>query len=155
MSYHGKYGPVGYTFAADNYCPECAVRTLRRRQVPKLNPTDDEKILSPTTALSDRGPRNACSCTECRLDRMAARLGIDRMDERSYDSGDFPKTIPYHNDLHAECGPQYYGYGPEDPEWQLPYCGATCGQCHEVIDGQSQLSGADACPAYLQRMESA
>jgi hypothetical protein len=130
MMSHVAYSPVGYIYRADNYCLDCIATVVAGR----------------------RGTRPGhCNCAECRLDRIAEQRGIDRYDERSFDSGDFPKAIPYHNDLHAECGPEGYGYGPEDPEWQEQYCNATCAKCGDVIDGCSQLSGPDLCPAFEYR----
>lgn len=146
---HEAYSPVGYDFRADHYCLDC---------IPKVAAKPNERYRSPFGGAEvvirnggdGRSPRG-CNCTECRLDRMAKARGIDRMDERSFDSGDFPKAIPYHNDLHCECGPQHYGYEQGDPEWDLPYCGATCARCHEVIDGTSRLDGPDQCPAFANR----
>jgi hypothetical protein len=83
---------------------------------------------------------------------MATARGIDRYDEYSFDSDDFPKHIPYHNDLHCECGPEGYGYGPDDPEWQQQYCNAVCARCHDVIDGTSRLDRPDLCPVYDERI---
>lgn len=141
MSYHGQYGPVGYTYNADNYCESCICGVIRKAY-----------NLRPGTGQAVKG----CNCTECILDRLAKLvLHGDRYDEMTFDSGEFPKTIPYHNDIHAECGPAGYGYGPSDPEWRMPYCNAVCGNvtCHEVIDGTSHLYGPDTCPAYEQRKE--
>jgi hypothetical protein len=59
---------VGYTFNADQYHPWCIAE--------KLAPE----------ATTEYG-------NEVALDRLAAELGIDRNDEQSYDSGDFPKVI--------------------------------------------------------------
>lgn len=126
---HEAYSPVGYIYRAEQYCLECICDVVG----------------------TDGIVRNACGCEECRLDRMAITRGIDRYDEWSYDSDDFPKSIPYHNDLHAECGPESYGYGPDDPEWDLQYCGAYCAKCHEVIDGVSHIDGPDTCPVYDNR----
>ena len=139
MSYHGVYGPVGYIYNADQYCEECIVKIIRKRY-----------RLHHSSGIAPRG----CNCTECVLERIARHLELDYLDERSYDSGAFPKSIPYHNDLHAECGPQHYGYGPDDPEWDMPYCGACCGQCHEVIDGTSTFTNgqySNECPVYVNK----
>lgn len=133
---HTAYSPVGYTYSADQYCLDCTVIEVRRAF--KLN------------GNAGRRP-SACNCPECVLDRLARTVGVDRYDEGSYDSGHFPKSIPYHNDLHCECGPEGYGYGPGDPEWQLEYCNSRCGECHEVIDGVSKIGASDVCPAYDNR----
>lgn len=82
---------------------------------------------------------------------MAEARNINRQDEYSFDSDNFPKAIPYHNDIHSECGPEGYGYGPTDPEFQKQYCNATCGKCHAVIDGVSKLDGPDVCPVFDNR----
>ena len=123
-----QYAPVGYIYNADQYCLDCIA-----------------EMFGP-------GPNGSCAGVECTLDYAAREKGItDRYDESSYHSGDFPKSIPYFNDLHEECGPEHYGYGPEDPEWEMQYCGATCGHCHEVIDGSSKLGGPDVCPVFDNR----
>lgn len=135
---HEAYQPVGYAYQADNYCLGCIVLVIRK----------------PGKGNGGNGTsRTGCNCTECRLDRIAKARGIDRYDESSFDSGDFPKAIPYHNDLHAECGPEAYGYGPDDPEWRQPYCDATCAKCHAVIDGTVTFDGTEECPAYNHRKQ--
>lgn len=61
---------VGYTYAADNYCPDCirdSFVTLSGWEVGRT--------------------------TEELLDHAADIRGIDRADEGSFDSGDFPKVI--------------------------------------------------------------
>ena len=139
MSYHGTYGPVGYTYNADQYCEDCIVKLIRKRY--KLHANAGRAV-------------KGCNCTECVLERIGGRVGIYYPDERAYDSGDFPKSIPYHNDLHAECGPAFYGYEPGVPEWDMPYCGSVCGQCHEVIDGTSTfINGqyANECPVHVNK----
>lgn len=132
---HEAYSPVGYSYNADNYCLDCICNVVG----------------------TDGIVRNRCGCTECRLDRQAINRNIDRYDEQSFDSGDFPKSIAYHNDIHYECGPEAYGYGPEDPEWREQYCGATCARCHAVIDGTEYNDGEGhwetVCPVWLQRKE--
>jgi hypothetical protein len=81
---------------------------------------------------------------------MAAARGINRMDERTFDSGDFPKHIPYHNDIHSECGPDHYQDEDHPSEWS---CYARCGKCHKVIDGTSNSSGPDTCPSMPEPAE--
>jgi hypothetical protein len=61
-------GIVGYTYNAEQYHPHCLIRTF----------TDGEY-----------------DTAEGVLDRAAIKLGIDRTNEHSYDSGDFPKVIFY------------------------------------------------------------
>ena len=63
---------VGYTYQADTLCDVCVVDALR-----------------------GRGPfvTNPLMHTEDALDVIARDEGVDRQDERSFDSGDFPKVI--------------------------------------------------------------
>ena len=63
---------VGYTYQAENLCTGCT-RTLAMR----WGGFDD----------------GAATSTEALLDRLAGVVGVDRYDERSYDSDDFPKVI--------------------------------------------------------------
>ena len=60
---------VGYTFNADTYCPGCI-----------------EGALCDNRFSADHEPEES-------LDLIAAERGIDRMDESSFDSDDFPKVI--------------------------------------------------------------
>jgi hypothetical protein len=62
---------VGYTYKADIFCPECI-----------LNEANDTGI-----AHDDE------YAVEFELDGLAKIKGVDRYDERSFDSGDFPKVI--------------------------------------------------------------
>lgn len=146
---HEAYSPVGYSYNADNYCLDCIPKVAAIPNTYGLDEQGRKQILVNNGGYGYK--RGECNCTEHRLDRMAAARNIDRMDESSFDSGDFPKSIAYHNDLHAECGPESYGYGPEYPEWQLEYCNARCGRCHEVIDGTVTFDGTEVCPAFAHR----
>lgn len=136
---HEMYGPVGYIYQGDQYCLDC---------IPSVVAWNYR-----TTYIQADG----CNCAECVLDRIADDRGINPYDERSFDSGDFPKAISYFNDIHAECGPEGYGYGPDDPEWREQYCNATCGKCHAVIDGTVLFDGEGhwevKCPVWLNRKE--
>ena len=58
---------VGYSFRADIYCPEHIVPALGRGTMPAY-------------------------AAEEELDAIAAETGIDRGDESSFDSDDFPKV---------------------------------------------------------------
>lgn len=86
---------IAYAYRADEYCPRCIVRAL---------PTGEGEAYDGWALAS--GVRMT---TEENLSEIAAAFGIDRMDERSFDSGDFPKVIfadsetdsPYHC---AVCG---------------------------------------------------
>lgn len=66
---------VGYTFNADLYCPACVVDQVADAHAGKLRDGD-----------ADGDPERA-------LARIARRLGIDRQDEHTFDSGDFPKVV--------------------------------------------------------------
>jgi cytochrome c556 len=61
---------VGYTYCADIYCPRC--------MVVETNPTADPEHWESFEAM---------------LDASAYAAGIDRYNEATYDSGDFPKVI--------------------------------------------------------------
>lgn len=70
---------VGYTFQAENYCPGCIVDQL---------PTGpgqpyDGWALAPGVSMP----------VEANLNEIAYAFGIDRGDETTFDSGDFPKVI--------------------------------------------------------------
>lgn len=107
MTGHLIYSPVGYSYRADNYCLDCI----------------------PAVVAGTVGYRgDECNCAEHQLDRIAAVRGIDRNDESSFDMDNFPKHIPYHNNLHDECGDS------EREEGDVA-CYAHCAKCHEVIDG--------------------
>ena len=157
---HEAYSPVGYDYRAEHYCLDCIAAVVAPDYLTAYIQAD------------------GCNCTECVLDRIADDRGaisyyyydgddvleptphyrgIDRHDEASYDMGDFPKHIPYPNEIHIECGPESYGYGPEDPEWREQYCDATCARCHSVIDGSEYYDGEGhwetVCPVWLNRKE--
>lgn len=143
---HLAYSPVGYDYRADSYCLDCIPNVAR---VKNHTAYDAERNISYTQRNGGNGyKRGECNCCECRLDRTAAARGIDRMDEGSYDSSVFPKSIPYHNDGHAECGPEAYGEDDDDWSADRQYCNLRCSKCGDVIDGTSQLDGPDICPVY-------
>ncbi|MEU7318767.1 hypothetical protein [Streptomyces sp. NPDC007083] len=64
-------GVVGYSYLDENLCPPCTLKAMRANgiKVQKGKPHEDA------------------------VRRAARNLGIDFDDERSYDSGDFPKTV--------------------------------------------------------------
>lgn len=75
---------VGYVYAAAALCPTCTIEGL---------------IGQGRLAPGARGMRE-----EDALDQLAAVEGIDRQDEHSYDSDDFPKVI-FASDVEGEsCG---------------------------------------------------
>lgn len=71
---------VGYTFRAATYCPRCIIGQLT------VNPGD-------TRHRSEPWPFATVETTERNLDTLARLAGIDRGDERSFDSGEFPKIV--------------------------------------------------------------
>lgn len=70
---HGQHATdiVGYTYAADTYCPD-DMRAIAKRHTAR-----------PVPSLS----------VEVELDEWARMARIDRYDERSFDSDEFPKVI--------------------------------------------------------------
>lgn len=64
---------VGYTYKADNYCPTCVIERMVRD--------------------GDASPAACDMRVETVLDQIADANGIDRYDEATFDSGDFPKVI--------------------------------------------------------------
>lgn len=72
-------GIIGYTFKAENFCPDCIIDQL---------PTGpDEAYDGWALAEGVRMP------VEANLNEIAYAFGIDRNDESTFDSGDFPKVI--------------------------------------------------------------
>jgi hypothetical protein len=67
-----SYDVVAYTYRADNFCPDCIVATL-----------GNERDVALASLLG----------TEDALTALATLRGIDREDERSFDSGEFPKVV--------------------------------------------------------------
>ncbi len=94
---------VGYTFNANNYCDGCTFDMWNGSR-PDGMPgyASVEQLL---TAISE--VRN-----------------IDRYDERSFDSGDFPKVV-FADQVHDGCSLDN-GYEPGQ-------CGDQCGRCHEPL----------------------
>lgn len=94
---------VGYTFNADNYCPDCTFDGWNGNR-----PADMPGYAS----------------VEQLLTAIAKSRGIDRDDESSFDSGDFPKVI-FADQVHDGCSLDN-GYEPGQ-------CGDRCGSCHEPL----------------------
>lgn len=86
---------VAYTFQADTWCPGC-VREYATAQINFLG-----KFYVDTEDMSTEGV----------IGHWADAVGIDRDDEHSYDSGDFPKVV--------------FASSVEDTE--------HCGQCGQEI----------------------
>jgi hypothetical protein len=93
---------VAYTYRAANYCPRCIVGRLT------VNPGDTGHRTTPWDTDPDT--------VETHLDTLARLGGIDRDDERSFDSGDFPKVV-------FRDSADDYAYTEGEPE----RC-ATCGE---------------------------
>lgn len=64
---------VGYTYQAETLCPEHTIEAM--------------------IANGEASPAARDMATEDALEQIANANAIDRMDEHSYDSGDFPKVI--------------------------------------------------------------
>jgi hypothetical protein len=64
---------VGYTYSADMYCPACIVAELVRR--------------------GEANPYHDTFQTEAALDSLAIDQDIDRYDEYTFNSDDFPKVV--------------------------------------------------------------
>lgn len=77
--YRKSFDVAGYTYKAATYCPACMIAALPTGEGQKF---DGWKI-DPSLYVSP----------EDNLTELAAAFGIDRMDERSFDSDDFPKVI--------------------------------------------------------------
>lgn len=76
---------IGYTYNAGVYCATCILNELSNRG-----------------DLLDAQPVGFDA--EVYLHRAAESIGIDRMDESSFDSGDFPKVIFADQDDDDYCG---------------------------------------------------
>lgn len=88
---------AGYTYRADTYCPPCVIVQL---------PTGPGGEFD-GWALAHSADYPAMD-VEQNLDEIAFAFGIDRMDEWSFDSGDFPKVIfstdTTEDDICGGCG---------------------------------------------------
>jgi len=69
---------VGYTYAAETLCPACTLAALPTGKGERFDGWRD--------ATEDQS-------AEDNLTELAAAFGIEREDERSYDSDEFPKVI--------------------------------------------------------------
>lgn len=76
--YRKSFDIAGYTYRAENLCPACTIKAL---------PTGEGE------AFDGWADATGCMTAEENLSELAAAFGIDRMDESSYDSGDFPKVV--------------------------------------------------------------
>lgn len=81
ISYVKSFAIVGYTYAADTYCwGECVIQALL---------TGDGERFDGWALAAGADPMS----TEDNLTEIAMAFGIDRMDEYSFDSDEFPKVI--------------------------------------------------------------
>lgn len=67
------YQVVGYIYDAEVFCPDCVVRTLVLR-----HPVRMSTVLMPADEA---------------LALVARHVGVDPMDETTYDSSEFPKVV--------------------------------------------------------------
>lgn len=95
---------AAYTYKADVYHPGCAVLEVLK-----------------TDGLEGHG---LSSDNEDALDLLARFRGIDRMDETSFDSDDFPKVVFFDqvSDLTRESDRDY------------------CGRCHGALSGYAYIT---------------
>ncbi len=84
-----------YTYNADIVCPDCIIKRFGDDIEPAVVATGNAETV---------------------LDLAATARGIDRYDERSFDSGDFPKVV-FGNQLN------------DDPDAGCEHCG----DCHEPL----------------------
>lgn len=102
--------PVGYVYQADLYCPD-DMREIAKRGCVQAGVA---------TMWGD------CGDAEDILSEWALATGLDREDETTFDSGDFPKVFvgtPHDGCTASEgCAPGQ--------------CGGSCCLCHEPLDGQ-------------------
>lgn len=86
---------IAYQYAADIYCPLC-IRTVAAFQ-----------LAAPGEAAFMGRPEDGDNAEQF-LDRWAAKAGVDRIDESTFDSGDFPKVVfasqGEETEHCAECG---------------------------------------------------
>lgn len=80
LSYGRKaWAVIGYTFQSDMWCVDCIIGALPTGEGERF----DGWALAPGVKMTAEG----------NLDEIAAAFGIDRHDEWSYDSDEFPKVI--------------------------------------------------------------
>jgi hypothetical protein len=79
---------VGYVFKAETFCTEHMKLEVHRRLVKPLDIYDNE-----TNKLD----------AELYLDAIANKLGINRVEESSFDSDDFPKIIFHSDEWDGDC----------------------------------------------------
>jgi hypothetical protein len=97
------YDIVGYTYQAGIYCPAHILGHVLNNGTYNLE---------------------AISAVETMLDDIAAERKIDRGNESSYDSGDFPKVI-FRDSVHNSCTPEN--------DYLPGQCADTCATCGEQL----------------------
>ena len=130
---------VGYTYRAENYCPDHIVAQLT------ANPGNADHA----TAEIGGGDTGT---VEDHLDLLARLAGIDRHDEYAFDSGDFPKVILVDQMDEAEAcgvgGHLIYGDAPSADDGRVHAVGDDCGAQHyednagRLACGQDFMAGA-------------
>lgn len=135
--------PLAYTYCADIFCPDCIVAvTLSGR--PEIDPNDGTVFPQFGTVERD-------------LDVIAGILGINRTDEHTFDSSEFPKVTFSQDDIAG----QDCGACREPLEGERHYRCESCGEkfseseygdyIGEDIDGQYVSSDDDAVGDCLGR----
>lgn len=110
IMYSNDFDVVGYSYNAEIICSECAYELGKRQAL----------AAGSSYSWGDGGT------AEDALNGWANVIGLDRVDESSFDSDDFPKVI-LRNQAHVGCR-EDNGYAPAQ-------CSDRCGWCHEHIDG--------------------
>jgi hypothetical protein len=115
---------TGYTFSADQYCPD----DMRQMTLERL------------WTLGERRADRFAPGAEDVLDELARILGVNRADEYSFDSGYFPKVI-FGSMAHDGCSTAS-GYDPGQ-------CGDACGACGYPLGGPcpNGYEGPNTIPA--------
>lgn len=98
---------IGYTFNTDIYCADGCILVA-------LGQVTQEQM-DAATYITELTAHFGESTVEDTLGVIASRRGIDRMNERSYDSGDFPQVVFHYHEF-------------------LDYC-PRCAGCHAPLDG--------------------
>jgi len=124
---------VGYTYKADEYCEDCIVEEVKQDFLRKY----------PTWGWPSESP-------SLDLDQLAKFVAIDRDDEHSYDTDDFPKVILSYSesgdtpDTCCKCGAiiesQWTGEAMDTViEWAREY----------LVSGYGKVDYIEACIEYV------
>lgn len=82
-----SFAIVGYTYTADIYCPDCIGKQLSANYPDALQSWRFDYVT-----------------TESDLNRAANLLELERMDEHTFDSDQFPKVIFADSECGEHCG---------------------------------------------------